>query len=161
MVFAGRVPIDEDELLFFEQELNARAHDTRNEPRAKRLLYQIYLFLGAGRSVVKPAGWLLGLNGFLFLPIYWYATSAIQGRKLWSWDVPADVVSFTLGHALPFIGGSNPERPDLFRRLFAPAAGGGIDVPLWVESVGVLQELTGVVLVFLIGLALRNRFRMM
>ena len=156
----NRLHKHEDELSFFTRELNSRAYDTRNEPSAKRLLYRIYLALGAGRSVAKPVGWLLGLNAFLFFPIYWYATWAIQGRKLWSWDLPADVVSFTLGHALPFIGGSNPERPDLYHRLFAPADCGGIDVPLWMESVGALQEFTGVVLVFLIGLALRNRFRM-
>ena len=93
----------------------------------------------------------------------------IQGRKLPIWDVqadvvsfniPADVVSFTLGQALPFVGGSNPERADLYRRLFARAASAGIDMPLWLEFVGTLQQLVGVALLFVIGLALRNRFRM-
>ena len=159
----------EDELLFFERELWARARDTTNEPLAKRLLYRCYLALGAGRSVAKPLGWLLGLNAVLFLPIYWFATSAIRGRTLSIWDIladivsfniPGDVVSFTLGQALPFIGGSNPERVDLYRRLFAGADTAGIDVPLWLEFVGTFQQLVGVGLLFMIGLALRNRFRM-
>ncbi len=165
----NRLHKHEDELVFFTRELNARAYDTRNEPSAKRLLYRIYLALGAGRSVAKPLGWLLGLNAVLFLPIYWFATSAIRGRTLSIWDIladivsfniPGDVVSFTLGQALPFIGGSNPERVDLYRRLFAGADTAGIDVPLWLEFVGTFQQLVGVVLLFLVGLALRNRFRM-
>ena len=110
----------------------------------------------------------MGTN-VLFLPIYWFANSAIQWRNLpirdvlaevVSFGIPADVVSFTLGQALPLIGGSNPERVDLYRRLFARADSGGIDVPLWMEFAGTFQQLVGVVLLFLIGLALRNRFRM-
>ena len=165
----NRLHKHEDELRFFAKELNARAHDRRNEPLAKRLLYRSYLALGAGRSVLRPLRWLLGLNMFLFLPVYWYATSASQWRKLpirdvladvVSLNIPADVVSFTLGRALPLIGGSNPERADLYRRLFARTDSAGIDVPLWLEVVGTLQQLVGVVLLFMIGLALRNRFRM-
>ncbi len=155
----NRLHKHEDELFFFAKELNARAHDRRNEPSAKRLLYRIYLALGAGRSVAKPVGWLLGLNVVLFLPINWYATSAIQWRKLpirdvladvVSFNIPADVVSFTLGQALPFVGASNPERAD----------SAGIDIPLWLEFVATFQQLVGVGLLFMIGLALRNRFRM-
>lgn len=156
----NRLHKHEDELLFFAKELNARAHDRRNEPLAKRLLYRSYLALGAGRSVAKPLGWLLGLNAVLFFPIYWFVTSAIQGRTLSIRDIPGDVVSFTLGQALPLIGGSNPERADLYKRLFARADTAGIDVPLWLEFVGTFQQLVGVVLLFMIGLALRNRFRM-
>jgi uncharacterized protein YjbI with pentapeptide repeats len=165
----SRLHKHEDELFFFAKELNARAQDRRNEPPAKRLLYRSYLALGAGRSVAKPLGWLLGLNAGLFLPIYWSATAAIQGRKVSIRDmladaailnIPADVVSFTLGQALPLIGSSNPERADLYRRLFAGGDSRGIDVPLWLESVGIVQQLVGIVLLFVIGLALRNRFRM-
>ncbi len=158
-----------DELSFFAKELRARAQDRRNEPLGKRLLYRSYVALGAGRSILRPLGWLLGLNTFLFLPIYWYATSNIQWRKLLnrdvladvvSFNIPGDVVSFTLGQALPLIGGSNPERTDLYERLFPRADCGGIDVPLWLQFVGAGQQVAGVVLLFLIGLALRNRFRM-
>ena len=165
----NRLHKHEDELFFFAKELNARVHDRRNEPLAKRLLYRSYLALGAGRSVAKPFGWLLGLNAVLFLPIYWFATAAIQWRKISirdiladvvSFNIPTDVVSFTLGQALPLIGGSNPERADLYRRLFARADSAGMDVPLWLELVGTFQQLVGVVLLFVIGLALRNRFRM-
>jgi hypothetical protein len=165
----NRLHKHEDELRFFAKELNARAHDTRNEPWAKRLLYRIYLALGAGRSVARPLRWLLGLNAVLFLPIYWYATSAIQWRKLpiqdvladvVNFNIPADAVSFTLGQALPLVGGANPERADLYRRLFALGESADIDVPLWLEFVGTFQQLVGVVLLFMIGLALRNRFRM-
>ncbi len=165
----NRLQKHEDELLFFTRELNARAHDRRNEPPVKRLLYRIYLALGAGRSVAAPLGWLLVLNAVLFLPIYWYATSAIQWCKLpvqdilaevLSFNIPADVVSFTLGQALPFIGGSNPERADLYRRLFPHGESNGIDVPFWLEIAGIFQQLSGLVLLFMIGLALRNRFRM-
>lgn len=65
-----------------------------------------------------------------------------------------------LSQALPLIGGSNPERADLYRRLFARAGSQEIDVPLWLELVAMSQQLVGVVLLFMIGLALRNRFRM-
>lgn len=159
----------EDELFFFAMELNARAHDRRNEPLAKRLLYRSYLALGAGRSVLKPFGWLLGLNAVLFLPIYWYATSGIQWCNLSvrdilagivNFNIPADVVSFTLGQALPLIGGSNPERADIYKRLFPSSDSSGIDVPLWLEFMVIFQQLAGIALLFLIGLALRNRFRM-
>ncbi len=124
---------------------------------------------GPGQGVAALVAWLLGLNAVLFLPIYWFATAAIHWRKpsirdilsdVVSFNIPADVVSFTLGQALPLIGGSNPERADLYRRLFVRADSAGIDVPLWLELVGTFQQLVGVVLLFVIGLALRNRFRM-
>jgi hypothetical protein len=165
----NRLHKHEDELSFFTRELNARAHDRHNEPFVKRLLYRVYLALGAGRSVLRPFGWLLGLNALLFFPIHWYAASAIRWRKLPVGDVfadivrlniPDDAVSLTLGQALPFLGGSNPERADLYRRLFERANSTGIDMPLWLEFVSTLQQLVGVALLFMIGLALRNRFRM-
>jgi uncharacterized protein YjbI with pentapeptide repeats len=165
----SRLHKHEDELSFFTKELRARARDKRNEPRGKRLLYWIYLALGAGRNVLAPFGWLVGLNALLFLPMYWSALTDIQGREGFMREiiadaailkVPPDVVSFWLGQALPFIGASNPERRDLYRRLFAGADSAGIDMPLWLELVGILQQFVGIVLVFMIGLALRNRFRM-
>jgi hypothetical protein len=165
----NRLHKHEDELSFFTRELSARAHDRRNEPLVKRLLYRVYLALGAGRSVSRPFAWLLGLNALLFLPIYWYAASAIYWRKLpigdvfadvVSFNIPADAVSLTLGQALPLISGSNPERVDLYRRLFARLDSAGIDMPLWLEFVGTFQQLVGIALLFMIGLALRNRFRM-
>ena len=70
------------------------------------------------------------------------------------------MVSFTLGQALPLIGGSNPERADLYKRLFPSCESGGIDVPLWLEFMAIFQQFAGIALLFLIGLALRNRFRM-
>lgn len=159
----------EDELSFFAMELRSRAQDRHNEPPAKRGLYRLYLALGAGRNVAKPLGWLLGLNAALFLPFYWYAAATIQNRKGSIWDiladaftlnVPADVVSYTLVQALPFVGGSIPGRADLYRRLFAATDSTGIDLPLWLELVSAVQQLTGFALLFMIGLALRNRFRM-
>ena len=86
--------------------------------------------------------------------------SPVQDGKSWSWDIPADMVSFTLDRVLPLFGGSNPERADLYRRLFKCADCSGIDVPLWIELVGAFQQIAGIVLIFLIVLALRNRFRM-
>lgn len=164
-----RLQKHEDELLFFAQELNARVQDVSNEPPAKRMLYWCYMKLGAGRNVTKPLSWLLGLNAVLFLPVYWYAAAYIQGHKISIpyilknaaiFNIPADIVSFTLGHALPFIGATSPERHDLYRRLFGRLDSAEIDMPLWLEFVAISQQLVGVVLLFMIGLSLRNRFRM-
>ena len=81
-------------------------------------------------------------------------------RDAATFNIPADVVSFWLGLALPFIGGFNPARADLYRRLFAGAGSTEIDVPLWLQLVAMSQQFVGIVLLFMIGLALRNRFRM-
>jgi len=54
---------------------------------------------------------------------------------------------------LPFIGGS---RAAIARKekLFP----GG--VPTWVDTLGIIQGLLAAIFIFLIGLALRNRFRL-
>ena len=97
---------------------------------------------------------------FLFFPIYWVAAAAYNWRERSTGDVLADVVSVTLGKTLPFVGASNPERADLYRRLFLRENPVGIDMPLWLEFVGAFQQIVAVVLLFMVGLALRNRFRM-
>lgn len=65
----------------------------------------------------------------------------------------------TFGNVLPFLGTFGTLRRDLLLRLFPPATGATVRVPLEIEITSAVQALFGALLLFLLLLALRNRFR--
>jgi uncharacterized protein YjbI with pentapeptide repeats len=148
-VFAyGRLKAEMDRLnrpldaqIFFAKELRAhRELEKRYSPqRALNFLYQIFSFYGA--SAELPMLWLLvlfllGFGFFALIPVY-------KGAPL-SYDEAAGLSFTNLISFLPY----KPNK-DIIEGL-SPFA----------KIIGDLQSFLGVLLLFLLGLALRNRFRM-
>lgn len=100
-----------------------------------------------GRSVVMPLFWLgISLVGFG----YWYANhvaGAIEGK---TYDALA---TFTLANAIPFVGSSRQATSGAVKILFSGT------MPDAVYGITLFQGLTSVLLLFLVGLALRAHFK--
>jgi hypothetical protein len=102
-------------------------------------------FSNYGRSIVLPFIWLI----IQFIGFGWSYASLLPGKD------SNDIFSYTLSHALPFVGGLNPTRSKLFERLF----GYNLEVPRDIELLTILQSCLGVLMLFLALQALRNLFK--
>ncbi len=120
------------------------------------LLLAVYGALSyCGRSLLWPIAW-LGATWLSFQALYRHLMNGTRS----CWD--ADLASFTLGNMLPFASGLNPARKDVLARLFSrfdPFLGWTIEVPLSIELASIAQGTLGAVLLFLLLLAIRNRFK--
>ncbi len=141
-----------EELRFFAYEMSVRG---RMAQWPVNWLYRLYEGLSDyGRSMGCPAGWLAALTllfGLAYGGLLERPTDIDRGQ------FREDIASFTLGNALPAVGGLNPARRDLYKRLFDN--GGGIDIPFSIELLSIVQASSGVVLFLLLSLGIRNRFR--
>jgi drug/metabolite transporter (DMT)-like permease len=118
-------------------------------------LYRLYEGLSDyGRSMGRPAGWLAVLTLLLGLA---YGVFLERPADIGPGQFREDIASFTIGNVLPAVGGLNPARRDLYRRLFDD--GGGIDIPFTIELLSIFQASGGIVLFFLLSLGIRDRFR--
>ncbi len=106
-------------------------------------LYQ--LSSNYGRSILRPSLWLL-LSTLSFFVIYWWSATA-QCAK---WQ---DALNLAVSNALPFILSSRGQAEVAFKALFPEKT-----VCLVLLTYG--QSLLSLVFIFLIGLGLRNRFRL-
>ncbi|MDK2594226.1 hypothetical protein [Pseudoalteromonas obscura] len=120
------------------------------ETTSKRALLAEFLFEkfgDYGRSIQRP---LLGITflGFLCSPIYYYSSSV--KNPLWS-----DAIYYSFSQMLHLIPSSRTGRSELAKRLFEKAE----LIPNHIFLLSWSQSLASIALVFLLGLALRNRFR--
>lgn len=130
-----------DEQFFFAKELRARR---ALEPflSLKWLLYFAYeQFGGYGQSVVRPLIW---------LAIFWAAGAGLFASFPVADGRPLDyenAARLSLVNLIPFL----PYKPgeEIMKHL-----------AVWAEWLGIFQAISGAVLLFLFGLALRNMFRM-
>ncbi len=102
-----------------------------------------------GRSELTPFNWLVGV---------WLVWTAFYAGITWSknllwYNHIAEALSFSLGQLLPIIPGSRVAQTEGIQILF------GGNLPVYVTLMAFIQTLVSLVLIFLIGLALRNRFR--
>jgi hypothetical protein len=66
------------------------------------------------------------------------------------WYQPlVDGLSLSIAHSLPFLGLMRSMHPDFYK-----------DAPALIDFLSIVQSLAGIVLLFLLGLGLRTRFRM-
>ncbi len=96
-----------------------------------------------GRSILRPLFWWLFFM-LLFFVIYWLVG---QDAK---WQ---DALNLALSNALPFILSSRGQAEDVFQVLFPGKT-------VWPVVLTYLQSFLSLVFIFLIGLGLRNRFRL-
>lgn len=128
--------------------------------RAEAIGWTLLLFLyglssGYGRSLLRPILW-FGATWLAFQMLYRH----LMGSSRPVWD--ADLASFTFGNMLPFAIGLNPARKDVLSRLFShldPFFGWTIKIPIEIELASIAQSIVGTTFLFLLLLAIRNRFK--
>ncbi len=131
--------------MFFAYELMAkRGHETRGLALVPNYLYG--WFGGFGRSLRRPSAWLIGV-WFGFGVLYRGLASKDSSHLL-------DGLLFSSAQLFPFLGASKGALGDAKAALFGNAA-----LEAGVNALGMLEGGLGILFLFLIGLALRNRFR--
>ena len=141
----GKQGLPEEEHYFFRREM---AFATRIGTPLQRLPYRLFgLFSDFGHSIAKPTVWLgvLWFIGFLF-----YSNWLLRLDEPFS-ATPAALTAagFSVAQLFSFLG---------FNRVFFD--GVAQQLPWCLQALAGVQAIAGVVLLFLLGLALRNRFRL-
>ena len=135
------------ELDYFALEPQARYQGTGWGARFKRCLVGLYgCFSDYGRGVGRP---LRGLVELCLLSMLCYWVLADRGWRVWD-----NALLLSLLNALPPLGASSAARESSLEALY------GCDVPTSVHLIAVGEGIFGLILLFLIALGLRNRFRL-
>jgi uncharacterized protein YjbI with pentapeptide repeats len=133
------------ELDYFALELQARYQG--KGAWAKRFLVSLYgWFSDYGRGVFLP---LRGLVELCLLSMLCYWVLADRGWRVWD-----NALLLSLLNALPPLGASSAVRESSLEALY------GSDIPTLVGFIAVGEGIVGLILLFLIALGLRNRFRL-
>jgi len=140
------------ELVFLANEFRTeRFHDTTGIRLIPNYLYA--WTSDFGQSIQRP---------FWYLVTLWLLVAQILLRDGSIFAPPysraADALLVSAGNLLPFIGGSRAaiaRKDRLFPKTEFPDG-----IPAWVDAVSIIEGLLAAVFIFLIGLALRNRFRL-
>ncbi len=130
----------------------------RNRLRAAgltALMFFYWISSNYGVSLLRPV---LGLAMSTVLFHQFYASSYSERVGEIEATHP-DLVSFTLGNIFPFASGLNPARRDVLLRLFEQFPG-QIQIPLPIELMAASQSILGAIFIFLLLLAIRNRFKL-
>lgn len=126
-----------DEHKFFRLEMKSRAKELG---WFKGFAYNLYDCFGDyGFNPLKPLGW-LGFNFAAGAGVFWYfACKSVS-----------DAITLSLANVFNFLN----LRKDFFTADVLSSLSG------WLKFMSGVQTITGVILIFLIGLCLRNQFRM-
>lgn len=134
------------EQLFLAYELKAkRGHEVRGLAAVPNWLYE--KTSDYGRSIGLPTAY-LGIVWFVCAVVYANAGTAPPG---------AGGLLYSAALLLPFLPGGKGRLDAIEKGLFGEGADA---VPQAVTALGMLEGVLGLVFLFLIGLALRNRFRL-
>ncbi|MCF6456912.1 hypothetical protein [Pseudoalteromonas sp. MMG024] len=121
------------------------------ETKSKRTIFAEYLFQlcsDFGRSLQRPIVGLIS-SWLLFTLVYYQASN-----RDYEWlDKISDSAAFSFAQMLPVFSISREAKKRTLESLF------NIDMPNWIIGVAGVQSFISIALVFLVGLALRNRFR--
>ena len=143
--FAVAARDHEREQMFFAYELMAkRGYETRGLALVPNYLYG--WLSGFGRSLWRPSIGLFVVWGTFGVLYSWIAVK--------DWSHIWDGLLFSAAQLFPFLGASKGALADAKAALFGNAA-----LDAWVNALGMIEGVLGVVFLFLIVLALRNRFR--
>jgi hypothetical protein len=132
---------------YFALELQARYQGKELGAGAKRRLVGLYRVLSDyGRGILRPFLWLVGLWE-LSAVVYWVLADG--GWRVWD-----NALLLSAVNALPTLGAGSAARESSLEALY------GSDIPNLVHVIAVVEGVIGLILLFLIALGLRNRFRL-
>jgi hypothetical protein len=104
-----------------------------------------------GFSVWRPLAWLV-----CFVVVGWAITglwlkhgTPPEGQAVLSNSPIAEGLGISIGNTLPFLGLVRKMHPTFYQ-----------EAPAWLDAVSGFQSVAGIVLLFFLGLGLRNRFRL-
>ena len=142
----GKQGVPEDEHYFFRREM---AFAARIDSPLQRFPYQVFGALSNfGYSLAKPTLWLAGVwfAGFLAYSYWltWLAPALADAHPIFT------AAGFSVAQLFGFLGFTG----NYFRAEFLDA------LPTALKILAGLQTVAGVVLLFFLGLGLRNRFRL-
>lgn len=152
---------DAERDLFIAERMAERGVMISQAPYSPKTLGALFLFFmyqtlsDCGRSILRPTV-LFGFKFAIFFYMYLGLISHGTGER---WRA---VLSFTIGHALPFVSSLSKVQEDVLIRLFGKEFGKQtlIDMPFCIEILSVGQSLIGALLLFLFLQAVRNHFRL-
>ena len=161
------------------QALRKMAHDADDRPREldyfalelqsryqgagliKWLVWLYGLFSDYGRGILRPICWLMVLwagcaLGYARLAVVWSDVSIWEYLATLLSQSSGDALTLSLVNALPALGVASEARKSSLEALY-----GCVEcVPAVVHVIGVVEGVAAILLLFLIGLGLRNRFRL-
>jgi hypothetical protein len=150
------------ELDYFALELQSRYHGAGLVECLKwGLIWLYWLFSDYGRGVLRPICWLLVLwagcaLGYARLAVVWTDVSIREYLATLLSQSSGDALTLSLVNALPALGVASEARKSSLEALY-----GCVEcVPPAVHVIGVVEGVAAILLLFLIGLGLRNRFRL-
>ncbi|NQU57708.1 MAG: pentapeptide repeat-containing protein [Rhodospirillales bacterium] len=136
----------EREQRFFAYELIAkRGHETHGLTLIPNYLYEF--FGNFGRSLTLPCFWLLSV-WFISGILYRWLETADAVNHIWHG------LSYSAAQLFSFLGGSRSALSGARKALFGEEA-----LSAWINALAVIEGGFGILFLFLIALALRNRFR--
>jgi uncharacterized protein YjbI with pentapeptide repeats len=142
--------------------INRHSEQERGWLWLKRQLIALYgLFSDYGRGVLRPICWLLVLwagcaLGYARLAVVWTDVSIREYLATLLSQSSGDALTLSLVNALPALGVASEARKSSLEALY-----GSVDaVHPAVHVIGVVEGVAAILLLFLIGLGLRNRFRL-
>jgi hypothetical protein len=144
------------ELDYFALELQSRYQGAGLERLNRWLVRQYGRFSDYGRGIGRPFWWLVVLLGVsaLFYEIVSFVFH--QNHPVEWWNIMFNILLLSLVNALPALGVASEARKSSLEALY-----GCVEcVPAVVHVIGVLEGVAAILLLFLIGLGLRNRFRL-
>jgi len=136
------------ELAFFAMELMAE-HEYKDNHLNSLMINLYEIFSDFGQSVFKPSAWLFFT--MIFFTIGYQHISATQNTLL--------AFFYSLSNCLPF-GGLWRQSEYLFQQLFPHAESWSYFQKFAYYTLVTFNGLLGFIFIFLIGLGLRNRFRL-
>ena len=160
---------------FYRQEMRARRLLMTSE-LAEMLDHAFDAIADYGNSISRPCLALLIITG-LFAIIYWLCALGVGDASFWSGQTFFGALLYSMSQILPFVSSRRLAESESLRSLFTAATEvtenectkGAIvsvdglpilDVPNLIVALSMLQGVLSFVLLFLVGLGLRNRFRL-
>jgi uncharacterized protein YjbI with pentapeptide repeats len=142
--------------------INRHSEQERGWLWLKRQLIALYgLFSDYGRGILRPICWLLVLwagcaLGYARLAVVWTDVSIREYLATLLSQSSGNAMLLSLVNALPALGVASEARKSSLEALY-----GCVEcVPAVVHVIGVVEGVAAILLLFLIGLGLRNRFRL-
>ena len=160
---------------FYRQEMRVRRLLMTSE-LAEMLDHAFDAIADYGNSISRPCLALLIITG-LFAIIYWLCALGVGDASFWSGQTFFGALLYSMSQILPFVSSRRLAESESLRSLFTAATEVTenectkgvivsvdglpiLDVPNLIVALSMLQGVLSFVLLFLVGLGLRNRFRL-
>ena len=145
---------DHERALEFKAQEILATRQHQHKGLAKVLPWCFETFSNYGRSVLRPLVgliWVWGMFGLIY--------QSISQNASGDWQKLHESLVFSASQMFPLIPGFCESREGALGMLF-PSLSSEPFLPLWLSALAFFQSLLAIIFFFLLGLALRNQFRL-